>query len=328
VPSRGRRDHPAAGDVEGTHHRPRERFRRTIKKEGNMSGRIGIRGLVCAGILAALLAGAGLVLNAGNQAGSDIPLRAMFIRGTELGVRDAGGNLVPNKIVNDIENLYYENGPNTSIVLMGDPDWKGVLDWIMTTGKRSPRYVNYFFDSVITPVGSNLSSICGQDYFLDRGAASQIGTYWFWMMTGGEWVLIPDPTDGIPILKPLENNPKLNLAAMADGQTAYAYLDRYMFSVPDNRATKYNETRDDYNFADCKWVKVVASASDGTMVNTWTLSPVTGAFKHDDFDPESHAWCVHPEGAIPQMLYSNARLSCNHGTYRMPWQLVVTRRPN
>jgi hypothetical protein len=296
-----------------------------MKKEGDMSGRIGIRGFMCAGVLAALFAGAGLILNAGIQAGSDIPLRAMFIRGTGLGVRDAEGNLVPNKIVNDIENLYYENGPNTSIVLMGDPDRPGILSWSMTTSRRSPRYINFFFDSVIAPAGSNLSSTCGQDYFLDPGAPSPVGTSWLWMWTGGELELIPDPTDGIPVFVPRENN--LNLAAMADGQVAYTYLDRYLFSPMDYKATKYNETRDMYGFADCKWVKVVASGWDGTKVNTWTISPVTEAFKHDDFDPESHAWCVHPAGAIPQMLYSNAHLSCNHGTYRMPWQLVVTRLP-
>ncbi len=302
-----------------------------------MSGKIKILSLGLVGALV-ILAGIILVLNADPPGSTDIILKARFISGNTLNVWDPQDPnnpdddfILPNRIVNDIENLYYQNGTGVFIALRNDPGKisysGGYLDFYITTDRRSPRYVNLYFDSVVDPAHEDLKSVCGNDYFLDPAVIAPIGTTYFWMKSGGEWEwgIDPDEPKGLPVLKPKGDAP-FNFITMADGQEAYVYIDRFKFSVPDDKLTKYNETRDVYTFADCCWVKVKASDWDGEKVNTWTLTPVTEPFKHGSWDP-NYEWCEHPNGAIPYRIYSSAYLSCNHGTYRMPWQLVITRLP-
>ncbi len=288
-----------------------------------MSGKIKVLVLVAAGAIV-LIAGLTAVSEADAPV-PDIPVKARFLSGFGLDVHDQYGLPIPNKVLNDIEGAHYQSaGPNSHVVLHKDSGSNAYYFCMyLTTDRKCPRFVNLHFDAMLVPPGTGLKSACANDYFIDRGIAP-IETTWFWMTTAGEWELIPDPSDGLPILNAKENT--LDLVTMTDGQAAYTYIFRYMFHVRDDKSSSYREDRDTYSLVDCQWGKIVASDWDGQKVNTWTVSAVTEPFKHKALDG-SGAWCDHPEGAIPHPLISNAYCSCYHGTYRMPWQLEITRRP-
>jgi len=287
------------------------------------------RGSLCWVLLGglAILAGIILTLNAG-PGGTVVNVRARFISGYTLDVKDALGNPIPNKIVNDDPSAYFENVGNSIIQLMDSPKLGRCLFMSIVTDRTSPRHAEISLDSVVSAPSSSLPLSCTKPYFIydPMHNVPPVSTVKLFMKAQGEWEMIADPTDplGIPTLSPKDSS--LNFLAMTDGQEAYVYVGFFYFDVPDLPETKkVDESAMDYWFADCLWAKVKAWDWDGQKVNTWTFTPVTEPFKHKAWD-NSGNWCYHPEGAIPYMLYSNARLSCNHGTYNMPWQLEITRR--
>lgn len=285
-----------------------------------MSDRTKVFTMYCLGLLTAF-AGILLVLNAAVPSNTVVKVKARFISGSLPGID------IPNNIVNDDPSAYYENVGNNILEVMDSSKQGRCLYLTIITDQFSSRSVDFYFNSVASDPGQNLPSYCAMPYFIYPQVTAPIGTVKFHMkVSGGEWDMVPDPGDPnkIPTFMPTDR--QLNFLTMADGQEAFVYINRFYFDVPDLPATrKVDESRVDYWFADCLWAKVKASDWDGTKVNTWTFSPVTEPFKHRAWDG-SETWCYHPEGALPYMIYSNASLSCNHGRYRMPWQLEATRR--
>ena len=263
-------------------------------------------------------AGIILVLNANAQKGKGWPApnaKARFFSG------DTVISGIPNKIVNDVEGVYYENVGNNTISI-GE-------SWIVSiyTDRSSSRYVNLYFDDVVSGPGQNLPSGCAKPYFIYPQIIAPIGTTHLYMKGSGEFELIPDPDDpnGVPTLRPKENS-TLNFDNMTEEQETITYAMWFYFHIPDLKSTKgTDESRVLYSFADCLWVKVKAYDWDGVKVNRWIFKPVTEPFKHKAWDGSGN-WCYHPEGAIPYKLFSNSSLSCDHGMYRMPWELEIIRR--
>ncbi len=278
-------------------------------------------------LLTGLVVSAGLVvaLNASAPSNTVVKGKARFISGFLPDVRDPMGYPLPNKIVNDDPALYYENVGNNIIEIMDSSKQGKCIYLTLVTDQMSSRFVNLYLDSVVSGPGQNLPTACAKPYFIYPQIIAPIGTAKLHMKVAGEWEKISDPSDpyGIDTLSPKAG--ELNFLTMTDGQEAYVYIGRFYFDAPDLKSTrKIDESRMDLWFADCQWAKIKASGWDGGMVNTWTLSPVVEPFKHKAWDG-SGTWCYHPEGAIPYMVYSNASLSCNHGIYRMPWELEITR---
>ena len=284
-----------------------------------MSRKIKILGLVCAVALIVLLARIAFSLNADRPSNADIILKARFISGNTVIGEGQDQISIPNEIENDIPGLYYQNTGNNVIVLHD-----GALYMTIQTDRRSSRYVNISFDCEVSPPGQNLPSGCVRPYFIYPVVIVPIETTKLRMVCGGEWEMIPDPNDPDWLVMQSKDT-GLNFTTMTDEQEAYFYIPWFYFHPSDLKATRYDESRDMYRFADCLWAKVKAWDWDGVKANTWTLTPVTEPFKHKAWD-NPNAWCYHPEGAIPYMLFSNSALVCNHGTYRMPWKLEITRR--
>jgi hypothetical protein len=273
------------------------------------------------GILAALAIFVGIFVtsNAEAQKSTGIPLKARFISGDGLGVTDPILGPVLNQFENDKPGVYYEN-TGTNLIELGSSIVVRIV-----TDRTSSRYVKISFDSSVAGPGNQIPSGCAKPYFI-YPVVKPVLTKKLYMKTGGEWEKVIDPGyPDYPTLRPTSSG-NLDIAGMTEGQETYIYVTFFYFNPQDDTSTKrIDESRVDYWFADCLWAKIKASDWDGEKVNTWTLQPVTEAFKHLAWDGSGN-WCLHPEGAIPYMLYSNSSLSCDHGTYRMPWQLEVTRR--
>ena len=277
------------------------------------------------GLVALLVVSVGLVLglNADRPSNTVVKVKARFISGYAT---VPGGLVLPNKIVNDDPAAYYENVGNNILEIIDSSKQGKSIFLTIVTDRTSSRYANLYFDSAVSGPGQNLPSYCTLPYFIYPQVTVPIETARLHMKVMGEWEMIPDPADpyGIDTLSPKDG--ELNFLTMADQQVTYVYIPFFYFNVPDLKATrKVDESRVDYWFADCLWGTVKAWDWDGEKVNTWTLTPVTEPFKHKAWDG-SNTWCYHPEGAIPYMIFSNASLSCDHGTYRMPWELEITRR--
>jgi len=287
---------------------------RASEKEDKMSGKTRFLSSGLAAVLAVFV-GIILVLNADPPSNTIVKVKARFISG------DTTIPGLPNKIVNDDPAAYYENVGNNIIELMDSSKQGKCLFLTILIDQFSPRHVNLYFDSVSSGPGQDIPGYCAKPYFLPAGSAP-VETRKLHMKAGGEWEKIDDGS-GFPILRPKDSD--LNFLTMTNEQETYVYIGFFYFDVPDLKATrKVDESRVDYWFADCLWATVKAWDWDGEKVNKWTFKPVTIPFKHAAWgNPE--AWCYHPEGAIPYMVYSNASLSCDQGTYRMPWELEISR---
>ena len=293
-----------------------------------MSGKIKIGALVVTSALV-VLAGIILVMNADAQKGKGWPApnaKARFISGATV-------TGIPNKIVNDIEGLYYENVGNNTIS-MGPSFVVSIY-----TDRSSSRYVNLYFDDVVSGPGQNLPSGCAKPYFIYPQIIAPITTTHLYMKGDGEFEMIvdPEPDPNEPNyreyreLRPKENS-TLNFDNMTEGESTITYATWFYFYVPDLKSTKgTNENKVLYAFADCQWVKVTASDFYGERANRWIFEPISEPFKlrpagwKPDDPGQKYNWVYYHEGSIPHVLYSNASLSCDHGTYRMPWQLEIVR---
>jgi hypothetical protein len=243
----------------------------------------------------------------------NVPLKAMF----------AGGNLpgidIPNKILNDNDGQFYQNGSSNTVLLNGT---SGSL--VFNVVAKSGRSVVLLFDSVVAPPATNLGDNCGVPYFLP----GPVSTIKWEMGTKNECLMSEEPdADGYYEMTIKDNY--LNLLAMQDGQVSYAYFQRMAFYVADSKATTRNDSRDWYILDwEPNYVMVRASGWDGTKVTTWTITPVTTKFKHmkgeTAGDPEPQYY-LYDNGTIPRWLFSNARLGCFHGIYNLPFELVISR---
>jgi len=282
-----------------------------------MSGKIKIGGLVLVAALV-VLAGIILVLNANAQKGKGWPApnaKARFI---------SGDTVIPgilNKIVNDDPAAYYENVGNNTISI-GDPHWIVSIH----TDRLSSRYVNLYFDNVVSGPGQNLPTACAKPYFI-YPVITPVTTTHLYMKGSGELELIPDPNDpDYPTLQTKDS--WLNFDNMTEGQETITYATWFYFHVPDLKSTKgTDESRVIYSFIDCKWVKVKAYDCYGGKANRWVFKPITEPFKRRpwDWDGVTDIWIYHPEGSIPHEFISNSMSKCDHGTYRMPWELEIVR---
>lgn len=292
------------------------------RKEDKMSGKKGILSLAFVGVLV-VLAGVILVMNANAQKGKGWPAlnaKARFI---------SGDTIIPgilNKIVNDDPAAYYENVGNNTISI-GNPHWIVSI----YTDRQSSRYVNLYFDNVVSGPGQDLPSFCAKPYFIYPQIIVPITTTHLYMKGTGELELIPDPNDpDYPTIQ--TKNSTLNFDNMTEGQETITYATWFYFHVPDLKSTKgTDESRVINSFMGCQWVKVTAHDYYGGKAHRYVFKPITEPFKRRpwDWDPEDplqiDRWIYHPEGTIPHELFSSSSTQCDHGTYRMPWELEIVR---
>jgi len=289
-----------------------------------MSGKMRFLPLAFVGVLV-VLAGIILVLNANAQKGKGWPAlnaKAKFISGntTILGNpwTTEDDLVVPNKILNDVEGAYYENVGNNTISI-------GYPHWIVSihTDRESSRFVNLYFDDIVSPPGQNFPSYCAKPYFI-YPSITPVTTTHLYMKGSGEFELIPDPLNPttIPPTLQAKENSTLNFDNMTEGQETITSATWFYFHVPNLTSTKgTDESRVMYSFADCRWVKVTAYDFDGVKANRWIFKPLTEWFKHGT--PGN--WDTHFQGTVPHMLYSTSSTGCDYGTYLMPWELEIVR---
>ena len=247
---------------------------------------------------------------------TDILLKAMFVSGDTLNIG------ILNKIVNDVEGLYYLNGSSNFIVLRDGSVSQGlgggflVVD--IVAGSRSTRSVNIWLDSVVVPPGV-IPSGCTLPYFIYKVPTIPVPTSRLLLKSTWEWEDV-DPGDAV-LLKQKSN--LLNFLTMADGQEAFVELDRHQFQVPDSSVTKnFNDSRETYWIEFPYYAKVKAYDWDGAKVNSWIVTPITAAFGVQKGD----VYFDYPDGMVPCRVFSNSQQRCLHGIYNLPWELVITRR--
>ncbi len=246
-----------------------------------------------------------------------ITIKAWFVSGNLPGVT------IPNKILNDHDGLFYQNGGGNSIFLN---NVDGHL--VFSVASRSGRSINLYFDSEVVPPGTNLKDYCGTPYFLTPVPIVPISTIKWEIITKNECVMSPETdAEGYHELTIKEN--VLNLLTMGDGQEAYAYIFRMCFYVADSKLTKRNDSRDWYMLEwEPNYVKIKAGDWDGTKANSWTITPVTEKFKHMKGETANlpvPEYYLYPEGTIQRWLFSNATRACFHGIYNLPYELRITR---
>lgn len=267
--------------------------------------------------VAALVAlGAAISIVCVGWAEAQIPLRAMFVPGYLPDV------VIPNKILNDAGGYYQSGNGNYIHLREGD----GSLCFTVVVGSRSNRFVVLDFGSQIAPPGTNLGDKCGVPYFLP----GPVSTIKWEFGTKNECALMgpPDP-DGYYEMIIKDNI--LNLLTMQEGQVTYAYLQPMDFYVADSKTTKRNDSRDQF-FLDWEpnYVEVRVTGWDGTKAISWRITPVTAKFKHMKAETANDPvpqYYYYDNGTISRWLFSNARRSCFHGIYNLPYELILERLP-
>jgi hypothetical protein len=286
-----------------------------------MSGKIKIRGLVCATALIFLFAG----ISFGQKKGSQDPcgghyvgegLKAVFSESyTDIDPLHPGSTMTYySNITNDIPGVYYEYWvPGGDCVFL----FRNGHIVVSPNTSVNGRHVNMSFVG-IPKIPS--PTYCGKAYFLDGTPIQPTGIVF---RSGGGYTGSRKP-NGDLVLNAMGINP--NLAGMLPGETLYCDFGAWTFTVEDDPSTpSYDESLDTYMF-ETRPVSVYYGMVDGKL--RWVFRPIPEAFwiRVETKIKKTVTVTETPyENSMYRQIISNGRSSCNHGTFYFPFELILER---
>jgi hypothetical protein len=284
-----------------------------------MSGRIKILGLILTAALA-VLAASSLTGEASLGAASDDPCDGHYVglglKAVFSGSYYEGDVLYESSIYNDVPGFSYRYSvPDGDCVFYFRNGHVGLT----VDRSRNGRFVNMLF--LGEPAFPQGTYCAPNPYFLRPGVPEGSWPKRFYFRTYGAYTWSRD-AQGKLILQKASTG--IDFPAMKVGDVAYCDTN-LRFWIMDNDQTEYDESLDEYWASDDP-VRVSCEARDGVV--KWIIRPIA-----ETYTVRTEAK-VKNKIVVSETTYSNSlfrtiisgpRTSCLHGTFFLPFELVMER---